>query len=173
MWLTNIANKKPVRNFNAGQMVSPVQGLILHIQQGHESGTQTWFNDPKSQASAHFGNPKIGRLDQFVDSADKAWAEAAGNRFWISVENEGFSGDSLTGSQVQNLAQLMAWLHVVEKVPLQLADSPTGSGLGYHSMGGAAWGDHPNCPGQPIIVQRTEILMAATALLQAGFDPTK
>jgi hypothetical protein len=154
-------------------MVNPVLGLILHIQQGHESGTEQWFDNPQSQASAHFGNPKIGRLDQFVDSADKAWAEAAGNRSWISVENEGFSGDLLTGSQVQNLAQLMAWLHVVEKVPLQLSDSPAGAGLGYHSMGGAAWGNHPTCPGLPVIGQRVAILAAATALVQAGFDPTK
>jgi hypothetical protein len=150
---------------NSGGMVRPFQGLVLHIEQGTEDGTNSWFHNPDAQVSAHFGNPKSGGLDQWVDTNDKAWAEVGGNANWISLENEGNSGDTLTDSQVANAALVLAWLNLTEGVPLQLAESPTDSGLGYHAMGGAAWGNHPDCPGQPIIDQRAAIVAAANALV--------
>jgi hypothetical protein len=162
MWLREIAVKRAIsKNFNHGGMIRPFQGLVLHIQQGKESGTYSWFNDDRAQASAHFGNPKHGHLEQFVDINDVAWAQMAGNHRWISVENEGMSGDGLTPSQIDNLANLMAWLHWNEDVPLKLANNPHESGLGYHAMGGQRWGGHLQCPGTPIIYQRTVILERA------------
>ncbi len=155
----------PVPNKNVGAMVRPFKGLVLHIQQGNENGTDSWFHNPASQVSAHFGNPKTGGLDQWVDTNDKAWAQVAGNSAWISLENEGNSGDSLTATQVANAATLLAWLNITESVSLTLANSPTDSGLGYHAMGGAAWGGHTDCPGQPIIDQRAAICSAAQALV--------
>lgn len=161
MWLTDIAIKRPIsRNFSKGGMIRPVHGLVLHIQEGTENGTFRWFNDPKAKASSHFGNPKHGRLEQFASTHDTAWTQKAGNHHWISVENEGKHGDSLTISQVENLAALMNWLHDHEGVPLALADNPAAFGLGYHSMGGKAWGHH-QCPGKPIIHQRSIILALA------------
>ncbi|MGA8574169.1 MAG: N-acetylmuramoyl-L-alanine amidase [Candidatus Cybelea sp.] len=148
-------------------MTRPFQGLVLHIQEGTEDGTDSWFHNPASQVSAHFGNPKSGGLDQWVDTDDKAWAQVAGNRAWISIENEGHSGDSLTDSQCRNAGILLAWLNLTESVPLTLAESATDSGLGYHSMGGAAWGDHSTCPGQPIVDQRPAIISVAQSLVSA------
>ena len=111
MWAVDIAYKHPIScNFTPGGIVRPVHGLVLHIQEGTESGTRSWFNDPKAKASSHFGNPKHGRLEQFVDTDDMAWTQKAGNRHWISVENEGKHGDLLTVSQIQNVALLMRWL---------------------------------------------------------------
>ena len=102
----------PVPNCNVGGMVRPFQGLVLHIQEGTENGTDSWFHNPASQVSAHFGNPKTGGLDQWVDTNDKAWAQVAGNKSWISIENEGHSSDSLTASQIANAAVLLAWLNL-------------------------------------------------------------
>ncbi len=162
MFLDDIADRRLIAtNFTRGGMIRPIHGLVLHIQQGTESGTYNWFNNPKAKASAHFGNPKAGPLEQFVDIDDMAWAQAAGNHYWISVENEGKSGDSLTPSQIDNLADLLGWLHWNEDVPLQLADNPAAFGLGYHAMGGKAWGNHPYCPGKPIINQRLLIIERA------------
>lgn len=140
-------------------------GLVLHIQQGTEQGSEAWFKNPVSQASAHFLNPKAGGLRQLVDTSDRAWAEMAGNYHWVSVENEGLSGQSLTASQVENAAQLVAWLHKVHAMPLQSTDDPTGTGLGWHGMGGNAWGGHFDCPGDPIKAQRGAILARAKAIL--------
>ena len=157
----------PIPNRTAGGM-GHVQGLVLHIEQGTERGTDSWFHNAAAQASAHFGNPKTGRLQQFVDTADKAWAEVAGNSEWISVEHEGNSGDSLTASQLENDAQLLAWLHGQYGVPLVLADSPAADGLGYHAMGGSAWGGHLQCPGAPIVAARAQIIARAKQI----FAPT-
>ncbi len=162
MWLNDIAVQRPISgNFSSGGMIRPLQGLVLHIQQGTEDGTYSWFNNTQSQVSAHFGNPKVGPLEQFVDTDDVAWAQVSGNRHWISVENEGKSGDSLTNSQIDNVASLLGWLYWNEDVPLRLAETPAGYGLGYHSMGGKAWGGHPDCPGDPIVSQRLLIIERA------------
>lgn len=160
----------PTPNKRTDGMVE-VRGLVLHIQQGTEQGSEAWFKNPTSQASSHFLNPKTGGLRQLVDTKDRAWAEADGNSHWISVEDEGYAGDSLTASQVENAAQLLAWLHTKYAVPLQSTDDPNGKGLGWHGMGGAAWGGHTGCPGDPIKAQRPSIIARAKAIL--GITPTK
>lgn len=159
----------PTVNRTVNGMVS-VRGLVLHIQQGTEQGSEAWFKNPLSRASSHFLNPKSGQLRQLVDTRDRAWAEAAGNPNWVSVENEGLSGEALTESQLDNAAHLYAWLHRTHTtVPLQLTDDPAVGGLGWHGMGGAAWGNHPDCPGKPIRAQRTEILARTEEIL--GLSP--
>ncbi|MEZ0112361.1 hypothetical protein ABH920_006380 [Catenulispora sp. EB89] len=158
----------PVPNLTPGGM-SAHRGLVLHIQEGTESGTDAWFHNPASQVSAHFGNPKSGPLDQWVDTDDRAWAEVDGNPEWISVENEGNSGDVLTASQLENAAQLFAWIHTTYGVPLQPSDS-TVPGLTGHGLGGQAWGGHLDCPGQPILDQRPQIIARAAQI--AGGAPT-
>lgn len=144
--------------------MGPVRGLVLHIQQGYESGSEAWFKNPASKASAHFLNPKAGPLRQLVDTRDRAWAQAAGNPNWISLENEGFVPDALTPSQVENAASLLEWLHTRYGVPLEVTDDVNGSGLGWHGMGGKAWGGHPDCPGDAILHQRMDIVRLAREL---------
>jgi hypothetical protein len=141
------------------------RGLVLHVQQGTEGGTDSWFDNPASQVSAHFGAAKDGTLQQFVDTDDEAWAESAGNRTWVSVECEGMSGDSLTAGQLGAIAKLLAWMHTAYGTPLQVVDDPTGTGLGWHGMGGVAWGGHLDCPGDPIKAQRAEIIRQARLIL--------
>lgn len=148
-----------------------VRGLVLHIQEGTEAGSIAWFTNPAAQASAHFLNPKSGQLQQLVDTSNKAWAEVAGNAHWLSVETEGYSGDSLTASQLENVAQLYAWIHQTYGAPLQSTDDPNGYGIGWHGMGGDAWGGHFDCPGDPIKAQRPSILARVEEILGAGSAP--
>ena len=161
----------PTPNQRVDGMVE-VRGLVLHIQQGTEAGSEAWFKNPASQASSHFLNPKSGGLRQLVDTKDRAWAEADGNAHWVSIENEGYAGDELTASQLENAARLLAWLHTRYDVPLQSTDDPNGKGLGWHGMGGAAWGGHTGCPGDPIKAQRGAIIATARALLGVDTKPT-
>jgi hypothetical protein len=146
-------------------MESPIHGLVLHIEEGAESSANNWFHNPGAQASAHFGNPKVGQLDQWVDTADMAWAEVNGNPHWYSVEHEGIAPCSLTPSQFENDAQLLAWLHVNYNVPLQITDDPNGFGLGWHGMGGLSWGGHYGCPGDPIKNARLALIVRAREIL--------
>ncbi|MFJ7419772.1 peptidoglycan-binding protein [Streptomyces uncialis] len=153
-----------------------VQGVVVHIMAGTLPGTDSWFRNPKAQASSHFGTGKDGRLWQWVDTADRAWAQAGGNRTWLSIENEGEGGDALTSAQMDRCAEVLAWAHKTHGVPLQVASSPSGRGLGYHAMGGKAWGSHPLCPGSRIIAQLPEIVKRAKALIgekpkPSGYEP--
>jgi peptidoglycan hydrolase-like protein with peptidoglycan-binding domain len=143
-----------------------VRGLVIHIMDGTLAGTDSWFRNPRAQASSHFGTSKGGTLYQWVSTKDRAWAQAAGNRTWLSVENEGRGGDALTPKQIERCAQILAWAHRAYGVPLQVANGPNGRGLGHHSMGGRSWG-HPSCPGARIIKQKPAIVARAKQIVRA------
>lgn len=154
-------------NRTAGGQES-VRGVVVHIMAGSYTGTDSWFRNPSAQASSHFGTSKAGALCQWVDTADRAWAQAAGNRDWLSVENEGQGGDQLTDEQLDRNAEVLAWAHAKYGVPLKVADGPSDRGLGYHAMGGSAWGGHTSCPGSKIVAQLSEIVARAKKLAGAS-----
>ncbi|MER7788730.1 N-acetylmuramoyl-L-alanine amidase [Streptomyces sp. NPDC097640] len=152
----------PVNFTKGGQ--DDVRGVVVHIMDGSYAGTDSWFRDLKAKASAHFGTSRAGDLCQWVDTADRAWAQADGNRTWLSVENEGRGGDALTDDQLDRCAEVLAWTHKTYSVPLQVANGPSGRGLGYHAMGGSAWGGHTSCPGSHVVAQLAEIVRRARKL---------
>ena len=158
------ADWRPVRNFTKdGQ--EEVRGVVVHIMAGTLEGSQSWFDNPTAQASSHFGTGKAGALRQWVDTKDRAWAQAAGNRTWLSVENEGVGGDALTDDQLDRNAEVLAWAHKEYDVPLQVASGTDGRGLGWHAMGGSAWGGHTSCPGARIVAQLPEIVARAKRIV--------
>jgi LysM repeat protein len=147
-------------NYTAGGQDS-VHGVVIHIMDGTLAGTDSWFRNKSAQASSHFGTGRDGTLYQWVDTANRAWAQAGGNRTWLSIENEGRGGDALTDAQINRCADVLRWAHEVYGVPLQLTSDPNGRGLGYHAMGGSAWGGHTSCPGSKIVAQLAEIVKRA------------
>jgi hypothetical protein len=169
----------PTSNKYTGGM-GKVMGLVVHIAVSGPNGSQPgqvavdagegiveYFLSPASQVSAHFVTGTKGELFQVVDTADAAWAQVAGNANWISVEDAGNCGDTLLASQVESVAQLLAWLHATHGVPLQLTESPATPGLGYHAMGGASWGNHP-CPCPPIITESRPLVLARAIQIVNG-----
>jgi hypothetical protein len=147
-------------------------GLVLHIAEGSYQGTINWQKNPISDVSSHTVHGKAGERAQMLDVNLTAWTQANGNGWWVSVEHEGFNTEALTPEQLESTAQLYAWLVQVKGVPMQLTDSPSVPGLGWHGMGGTAWGGHPNCPGEPIKAQRPEILARAQQILDGGAPPS-
>lgn len=136
-------------NDNPGGMVA-YDNLILHRAQGSFAGTESWLQNPAAQVSAHFViDAGTGQLVQLVDTSDKAWAEASGNPRNISLEISGFVADPVSPAAVVAIGKLLAWCHVTHGVQLRINDDPTPGvgGLGWHGMGGIAWGNHPDCPG--------------------------
>jgi hypothetical protein len=90
-----------------------------------------------------------------------AYAEAAYNDAAISIEHEGLTGETLTPVQLAASLALLRWLHEkYPEVPLrrQLTVRP---GVVGHGMLGVAGGDHPDCPGQPVLDQFTKALNVA------------
>ncbi|MGW2910460.1 N-acetylmuramoyl-L-alanine amidase [Streptomyces asoensis] len=160
----------PINHTEGGQ--AEVRGVVVHIMAGTFEGTDSWFRNIKAKASSHFGTSKTGRLRQWVDTADRAWAQAGGNPSWLSVENEGQGGDTLTEAQLDANARVLAWAHEKYGVPLQVTHSTTGKGLGYHAMGGSAWGGHTSCPGSRIVAQLAEIVARAQKLTGKPAEPT-
>jgi hypothetical protein len=165
-WCPYATQKAITVNFEAGKM-GAVQGLVIHITDGagHPkrpptlAGVWGWFNNPAAKASAHFCISKEGEIWQFVDTNDRAWAQGAGNSNWISVENIALPGEQLTDPQLDGVAVIFSWLGDIAAVPFQLANAPTDSGLGYHSM----FPTTHACPGATVVAQRDDILARAAS----------
>lgn len=165
------AEFRPVRN-TSGFMTEPTRGLIPHVQVGRNS-LFGWFDNPASQVSSHLWLPEDGEFEQYVPFNRRAWAQGAGNPFWISVECAGFDTEDYSPLQVQRLAEFYAWgMREFGWAP-QVTDSPDGYGLGTHRMGGKAWGLH-SCPGPLRAGRRGDILrqaLAINAVQQLREDP--
>lgn len=169
MRYTDAIWKGPVPCINPKGM-RKVQLGVVHIMQGSIESCDNWFHDEKSQVSAHFGNPKSGEVYQWVDTADKAWAEMDYNPIAISIEHEGDSGEQLTEFQIENLAHLMVWVHNMHGLPIVRTTSPNEPGWIGHGELGVAGGNHPLCPGQPILDQLPDVLAAANQLIFPHFS---
>jgi hypothetical protein len=153
---------------HSGQM-SEFRGLIWHIAEGSYLGTIGWQQNPISDVSSHFIiGLNQGEIAQMLDTTQTAWTQAAGNGHWVSVEFAGFATGQLTTAQFEAAAQLYAWLVHVHGVPVQLAEDPSGRGLGWHGMGGTAWGGHPNCPGPANVALRPSNLVRVAQILGQG-----
>lgn len=159
---------------NQGGKMTEVRGLVIHVADGYYEGTIAWQKNPSAQVSSHFvvagprdaGKTPDGAVAQIVDTDITAWTQRSGNGHWLSAEFSGFSGDALSPAQVEACAVLLARAHQVYGVPLQLATSPSGYGLGHHSMGaesGVDWG-HSECPGEKIKKQKQQILDIAKGI---------
>lgn len=156
------ARVRLVRN-TSGWMVEPTRGLIPHVQVGRGS-LFGWFDNPSSKVSAHLWLSYGGEFEQYVPFNRRAWAQAAGNPFWISVECEGFETEDYTAIQVQRLAELYAWGMAEFGWRAEITDSPAGFGIGTHRMGGVPWGGPRPCPGDIRANRRGDILRQALAI---------
>lgn len=185
-WTDLATWRGPTVNQKAGHV--ECRGLVVHIASGFFEGTISWEKNADADVSSHFVLDRDGTLAQLVDTDDTAWTQRAGNGHWLSVECAGFAAgdkqsngqpwlakypgwDKLTDQQIDAVARLLVKGHQQYGYPLQLAGTPAGKGLGYHSMGaehGYDWG-HLYCPGEPIKAQLPAIL--ACALTLAG-QPT-
>ena len=153
----------PARNGSWGS--GAMMGLVMHTQVGNNPGTVAWFNNPQAQASAHFCIAQDGSVVQMgpIGKGWVAWAQAGGNPAWYSAEfaDDGNPANPLTAAQVTAGAQLLECLSAFAGFPLQVTDSTGVKGLGWHGMGGSAWGGHVDCPGDVRKAQRASIVALA------------
>lgn len=132
-----------------------VRLFVVHVAQGNDqSGIDAWFKNPAAQVSAHFSVSRTGVVHQHVDLGRIAWAEMDYNDEAISIEHLGYSGRGLTRRQLKASMALLAWLHgQFPTVPMRRTANPNGYGVIGHGELGLRGGDHPNCPGAPILDQ--------------------
>jgi len=145
-----------------------MMGLVLHTQVGNNPGTVAWFDNLASQASADFCVAQDGEIVQMgpIGKGWVAWAEAAGNYSWYSVEmaDNGNPANPLTSEQIAAGAQLLECLSAFASFPLEISNSIAAKGFGWHGMGGEAWGGHESCPGDVRKAQRGQIVALAAAI---------
>ena len=84
---------------------------------------------------AHFYNPRSARIRQHQTLNRQAAADLNGNGTTISVEHQGMPGDSMTNSQLEELAKVFAWAHVFSGVPNRIATVDNTRGLAWHRLG--------------------------------------
>lgn len=140
-------------------------GAVMHVTTNH-GDPYNYFDDPNHAASSHFWIADDGSLKQYVDTDFASWAQAGGNHEYVSVETSGTPDQPMTSQQVATFAELYHWGHHQHGWPYQLADTPGTSGLGWHGMGGAAWGGHFDCPGDLRKAQRGQVIDRASQLDQ-------
>lgn len=115
--------------------------IVYHIMEGSLAGTDSWFQNPASSASAHFGVGANGEIHQYVLTDDAAWTNGIVNRpswrllksgvnpnlYTLSIEHEGkhrrdASGNiieswSPTEAQYQATLALSRWLMETYQIP--------------------------------------------------------
>ncbi|WP_018616624.1 N-acetylmuramoyl-L-alanine amidase [Segetibacter koreensis] len=98
----------PSPNHTSGRKKYRPEAVVIHIMEGTLSGTDSWFRDPHSKVSAHYGIGKNGEIHQYVPEMNTAWhagrvnapswplIKSAGNGLYINpnyytigIEHEG------------------------------------------------------------------------------------
>ena len=152
-----------------------MQGVVMHTMVGNLPGTITEFNNRDNGASAHFGIDQSGLIHQFgpIGKGWCAWAQAAGNLTWYSIEHadDRNPDNPLTPEQVTASGQVVECLSAFAGFPLQVTDRPAGRGYGVHYMGGQAWGGH-TCPDLPPRHVRSQQRQAIIDLAKLIRDPS-
>lgn len=129
------ATKRASPNISDDRLL-PIKAVVLHIAQGGAVGSLDWLTNPKSQVSSHFFITKAGEIVQLVPLDKTAWANGlrwagqwltpsgkpvkprwtgliAGknpNRYTISIEHEGKTGEPLTTAMAEAQNKLLIWL---------------------------------------------------------------
>lgn len=157
------AKWRPVSGHTDGPFTNgrPI-GVVLHVNESN-GNLFNWVNGPHN-VSCHFEVYKSGAVEQYLDTSVTSWCQEDGNAAYLSIETEGYHTQPFTGAQLKALAKLLAWIHTTHGIPLQLANKPGEHGFGWHGMGGAAWGNHPNCPGDKRRADRGAIIARAKVL---------
>jgi len=151
-----------------GQLVKP-EAFTYHIAQGTLVGTDAWFRNPASQASAHFEVGKAAEVHQYVELTDAPytngklqkpdltipWLKAcvgAGtaanpdvnpNTVTVSIEHEGLTGVKWPEAQYQASLALTVWL--LDYYDLwAYVDDFDNRFIGHYRIDSV---DRPRCPG--------------------------
>lgn len=130
------ANWRPISS-NMGGNITNNLGLILHHQAGNGS-LFNFFNNPRSEVSAHFWVSKTGVIEQYVDTARVAWHGRSLNTNYVGVETEGCAtspyAEPFTDAQINSLATLYKEGNRVHGWPNRTISQQGQSGFGFHRM---------------------------------------
>jgi N-acetyl-anhydromuramyl-L-alanine amidase AmpD len=113
--------QKPSPNFWSDRKGYKPEAIVIHIMDGTLVGTDSWFANPASQVSAHYGIGKSGEVHQYVKEEQVAWhagrvdapiwklikPNVNPNLYTIGIEHEGKPGDVWTDAMKQASAAMI------------------------------------------------------------------
>lgn len=128
----NIEKKLIPINYTVGRYGYTPEAIVIHLMDGSLAGTDSWFRNPDSKASTHYGVGFKGQVWQWVDEKNMAWGNgrvdkptwkglkpnANPNLYTVSIEHEGKSGHKWTDEQYKATAELVKEIAKRWNIPL-------------------------------------------------------
>lgn len=153
---------------------SAITQVTFHTTEGATTGESlaNWICQAQAQASYHAAvdNTALGEVHRFVDSDMKAWSQAGGNPFCLSVSfctpsgaASGWSRDTWLNhnAMLENgaaIARTFCDWYNIPIVALNSSQAQSGArGISQHVDGGSGWSGHHDCgPGFPedVVLQK-------------------
>jgi N-acetylmuramoyl-L-alanine amidase len=98
------------------------EAIVIHIMDGALEGSDSWFRDPASRVSAHYGVRSTGEVHQYVAEMDTAWhagrrsepswklikARVSPNLYTLGIEHEGRADTAWSAAMLEASARLVA-----------------------------------------------------------------
>jgi hypothetical protein len=148
-------------NFAAGRAGRRPEAIVIHIMDGSLDGTDSWFNDPASRVSAHYGVGKNGEVHQYVKEGDSAFHAGTivrptwpglkveggkpvnPNLYTIGIEHEGLGLSASAWPPAQRSASLSLVADIARRWSIPIDDRHV---IGHHAIRASK----PDCPGRGI-----------------------
>lgn len=121
-------------NFAVGRKGHRIEAIVIHLMAGSMEGTLSWFRNPASKVSAHYGVSRKGEVVRYVNDEDTAYhagtvdhptAElvlakpgVSPNLWSIGIEHEGTADQEPTAAQMVASAELVASLCARYSIPI-------------------------------------------------------
>jgi N-acetylmuramoyl-L-alanine amidase len=133
------------------------EAIVVHIMEGTLAGTRSWFNNPESRVSAHYGIGKNGEIHQYVGESDTAFhAGRRSNPSWrliksvnpnnhtIGIEHEGDANSEWPEAMLSSSAALIRDVCTRWSIPIDRD----------HIIGHREIFDRKTCPGHIVDVDQ-------------------
>lgn len=136
------AISKPITASKGRQRLILYNRLNLHVAVSEAASLHGFFNRT-GQVDSHFYVRRDGTVEQYVDTAWRAFADLDGNDATISVETQGgvthADSEPWTPAQLEALAHLYAWAVRTHGIERKIATSShlgeRSRGLSWHRLG--------------------------------------
>jgi len=138
-------------NFTKGRNGYKPELVVIHVMAGSLAGTDSWFANPKSQVSTHYGIGLQGQVHQYVLEENTAWGNGRvsnptyslykpnvnPNLYTISIEHEGQDLSKGTPAMIEASAKLVREIATRHNIPIDRDHV-----IGHYQI----FSSKPNCP---------------------------
>jgi N-acetylmuramoyl-L-alanine amidase len=161
---------------NSGRKGFRPEAVVVHIMEGTLAGTDSWFNDPRSKVSTHYGIGRNGQIHQYVGESDTAFhvgrrsnptwkriKSANPNLYTIGIEHEGKANSEWPDAMYQASAALIRDVCTRWSIPIDRD----------HVIGHREIYDRKSCPGHVVDLDRLVKMARQEALAEETYNLVK